>query len=99
MLPKAWRSITAPMKLLKSAGSPTRISATCARSTVSTRGQSEAGVKKREAAGHFWAWDSKAPRVGAVASAGTPAEAGAETEASPALPAAERGGGPWGGAV
>ena len=80
---KAFRSITAPMKFPKSAGSPTRISAICSSSRFFTAGQSETGMKAREAAEHFWPWYSKAPRVSAVARAPTSAEGWARTKFLP----------------
>ena len=76
------------MKLVKSVGSPTRISEICSRSRFFTSGQSEAGTKARE---HFWPWYSKAPRVSAVASAATSAEGWARTKSLPPVSPTIRG--------
>ena len=79
------------MKFSKSAGSPTRIRARSASSRAFTAGQSEAGMKAREAAEHFWPWYSNAPRVSAVTSAGTSAEGWASTKSLPPVSPTIRG--------
>ena len=45
--------MTAPMKLVKSHGSPTLISAICFSISFLTRGQIEVGMNARDAAEHF----------------------------------------------
>ena len=54
MRSKARLSITAPMKLRKSATSPMRMSAIMAVARSRTSGQSVSGMYAREAALHFW---------------------------------------------
>ncbi len=83
--------MTAPMKLEKSATSPTRSSPTCSTSRSLSSGQSLDGAYTREAAEHFCPWYSKEPRTIAVASASTSAVGCATMKSLPPVSPTMRG--------
>ena len=84
-------SMTAPMKFLKSATSPTLIAATCSAIRALSAGQIERGTYAREAAEHFWPWYSNAPRTRATASAERSALGWAKTKSLPPVSPTTRG--------
>jgi hypothetical protein len=88
---KARPSITAPMKLRKSATSPTLIVATSSTIRFLSAGQIERGMKAREAAEHFCPWNSKAPRTSATARASRSALGWANTKSLPPVSPTRRG--------
>jgi hypothetical protein len=59
-------SITAPMKFLKSRGSPTVSAAVRSRSGPFNSAHTVFGMYALDAALHFWPWYSNAPRMMAV---------------------------------
>ena len=60
--------MTAPMKLEKSVTSPIVIASTSARNESFILFHTERATYAREAAEHFWPWNSKAPRISATRS-------------------------------
>jgi hypothetical protein len=91
ILSKALRSITAPMKLLRSSTSPIRNVARSSNSRAFTFGHSEAGMYARDAALHFCLWYSNAPRSSATANASASAEQCASTKSLPPVSPTSRG--------
>ena len=61
------------------------------RPSITAPSQIERGTYAREAAEHFWPWYSKAPRISAVCSASTSAEACATTKSLPPVSPTMRG--------
>jgi len=83
--------MTAPMKFVKSAMSPMRMLSTSATRRSRTRGHSERGTYRRDAAEHFCPWYSKAPRTAAVTSASTSAVGWATMKSLPPVSPTMRG--------
>ena len=92
MLWKAFWSMTAVMKLRKSAGSPMRMEPIWSDQPVlASCCHSESGTYRREAAEHFWPWNSKAPRTVLKTSCRRSAEACAKMKSLPPVSPTRRG--------
>ena len=79
------------MNVVRSAGSPWRISPTIASARSRTSGQSVSGMYAREAAEHFWPWYSNEPRTSATATACGSADACMTTKSLPPVSPTRRG--------
>ena len=83
--------MTAPMKFEKSVTSPIVIDSTSARNESFIFFHTDRATYAREAAEHFWPWNSKAPRSSAVRSTSGSAEACATTKSLPPVSPTMRG--------
>ena len=91
-LANARSSMTAPMKFEKSVTSPIVIGLDLGDELVlASSSTPTAATYAREAAEHFWPWNSKAPRISAVRSTSGSADGWATTKSLPPVSPTMRG--------
>ena len=83
--------MTAPMKFEKSVTSPIGSDSVTPTRSSRSRAHTDRGTYAREAAEHFWPWNSNAPRTSAVRSTSTSAEGCATTKSLPPVSPTMRG--------
>ena len=83
--------MTAPMKFEKSVTSPIAMASTSLRKESFILAQTDFATYAREAAEHFWPWNSNAPRISAVRTTAGSAVGWARTKSLPPVSPTIRG--------